>query len=683
MKTILVFPPVWESSTPYSSLAVLSAFLKANKVETDIMDLNIETQYLILTDPSYIRNTIKTLEKHREQYSDPLRLDSINLALNLYKQFYSIFNKNIVDRIQNADNQKEEMRYKIITNYLRFIVSTPYYPTVFSELSYTTKRELNSVKNIIDEVESEERNIFLSIYEKYFLDEFLKYDIVGISIASTNQLVPGFTLAKLLKRKKPGIKIIVGGAVLPYLENHIKCNYDLFRYGDFFIIGEGETALLKCIRYLHGEGNLNDIPNTLYWNGKNVVSNKMNIIEDVNQLPIPDYSEYPLKKYFTRKIALPYLASRGCYWNKCSFCSLTCSYGNKYRQRDNAKIEEDLIFLSENYKFDRLVFNDEALTARRIGEVADIIEKNKINLKWNCLARLNNNYNDEILTKAKRSGLLMLSLGLESGSQRTLDKMNKGINVKEVPYIIKQLKKHRIWVNLYFIIGFPTETEEDFIESLNFIKDNEHYIDSLSYTLFRLESNSKIFISPKDYDVVQIKEKENIDFFGPDYQYETNVYQQYELNSRYNRLYNTIDQKVYNPNNIYFDFDSIFSFLCEDKQEELFKEIYLNVKHKEEIDLISINSFEGYLLSINNQTVIFKGSETYMILNRSSCEMYSFNPTAIFMLKKIESGIKKCKDIIYELQIEYNISEEVLNRDIIIVIKKMLYLDVLQYEKEV
>lgn len=683
MKTILTFPPVWETSTPYASLAVLSAFLKENNINVDILDLNIETQYFMLTNDEYINNIVNKLYEQEATINDLKRLDSIKLALKLYNKLKPMIDGNLIDKIKASNNEQDEMKYKNISNYLRFIISTCYYPTIFSDLSYTTKLELNTIDNVFKEVKSVEGNIFYDVFKGQFIENFLAYDVVGISLASINQLVPGLTLASMIKKLDPNIKIIIGGAILPYLEKNIQSDCSFFEYADFYIVGEGETALLSCLKYFEGKLDINEIPNTIYKNKNNIVSNRMGYIEDVDNLPMIDYSKYPIEKYFTRKINIPYLASRGCHWNKCSFCSLTCNFANKYRERSINNIEKDLIDLVEKHKFSKLIFNDEALTPKRIGDISDIILNNDLNVTWHSLARLSGNYTDEILYKARKSGLLVISLGLESGCQRTLDNMCKGIKIDKVPSILKQLKKHKIWSNIYYIIGFPTETKEDFMESLKFIEENSKYIGSLSYTLFRLESNSKAFFEPEDYGMSIIDKKDSTDYFGPDYSYKSKYYEEYELNERYSLLYNLINDKACNPYNIHYHFDGVFSFLEEGKEKELYKRISDNVSYKKEIIKESQSSFNNISLSTNEDNFIIQGIDTYMILNLKTFEMYSFNESSIFILKLIERCTNTINGIIENMKNEYNVDEEILKRDIMAVICKMLYLDIIKYKKEV
>ncbi len=678
MKTILVFPPVWECSTPYSSLAVLSAFLKRNNIDVDVQDLNIETQYFMLTDLTYIKDTINILKEQEKTVKNVNHIDVVRLALFLYEQYKHDIEENVIKKIQLAKTPREEMHYRIVSNYLRYIVSAPYYPTAFSDLSYTPEMKINSITNLFHEVNNIEKNIFYTVFENKFLSKYLNYDIIGISIASTNQLVPAFSLAKLIKKYNSCIKIIIGGAILPYIEKHIHNNKEFFEYADCFIVGEGETALLNCIKYFQGKISLNKIQNTIYIKEGQIFSNNMNYIEDINKLPVPDYTKYPLDKYFSSNISIPYLTSRGCYWNKCSFCSLTCNYANKYRERSIELVEDDLVELTNQVSFDRLVFNDETLSSKRIDEIADILIKHKLIIKWNCLGRLNNTYSDEILKKAKEAGLLMLSLGLESGSQKTLNHMSKGIYINEIPNIIHKLRMYDIWVNLYYIIGFPTETQKDFEESLDFLLNLEDNIDSLSYTIFRLEANSKIFKEPNLYNISYIQDKDSKDFFGPDYDYKTLSYNSTELNERYNEFYDIIDNKVYNPHNIYYDFDSIFSFLCNDKRALLKKEIVRNVEFKKYIASLANKNFESVRIELNKNTVFFRGNNINIVLISTSNELYSFNATSIHILDLIKNGITTFYDIVDKMQAEYAVDNDLLCRDMRIILKRMAYLEVIK-----
>lgn len=663
MNTILIFPPVWECGSPYPSLAVLSAFLKMNNIKVDVMDLNIEVQHLLFSDFSYMDKQVERLQEKSMISSDKAFIENADFCIWLYTQIKQRLKTDIITSIKDSKDEFEETKYKFICNYMRLIYSANYYPSSFSDLSYTYLFPIKSLTDTFSAVRDIEHNIFYEILKEKFLDRILKYDVIGISVASFNQLVPGLTLAGLIKEICPNKKVIMGGAIVPYIERGLYYNTEIFSYVDYIITGEGESALLNCIRYINGEKNVN-LSNTYYFdkNYNRVYRSEKNTIEKMDILPCPDYSEYPLEKYFCRKLLISYVSSRGCFWNKCSFCSLTCSYGNKYRERPLELVIEDLKNLKKEYNFDRLSFNDEALTAKRIKEIAEAKIDNKIEFKWSCLGRLNNYYKEEDLKLAKDSGLCMMSLGLESGSQHVLNGMRKGILIEEVPNILKVIHEAGIWTNIYFIIGFPNESEEDYNDSIKFLAENEKNIDSLCYTYFRLEDNSFIFKNPDKFNI-RILDYEP-DCFGPSYEFESDLLSKEDLKKRYYKLAQLLKNKKCNTYNIYFDFDGIFSFIAENRRADLDKFVQKNVQYNDYLNSLANSDYTNYIFEFNQDYIIYAGKNIICGLNIEKYEMYSFNKTTWEYLQIIRK-YKKYERICIALKQKFmNIEEMIIECDL-------------------
>ena len=166
--------------------------------------------------------------------------------------------------------------------------------------------------------------------------------------------------------------------------------------------------------------------------------------------------------YFFKDKVISYLASRGCYWNKCSFCGLTANYGQKYRVKNAEQIVSELEELSNTNNCRYIVFNDEALTAFEIKSIAEEILRRDLKIYWSCLCRLDKQHNKETFQLAYKAGLRIISFGLENGSQKVLDLMNKGIELEIAQRVIRNSSEAGIWNNIYLMLGFPGETEEEF-----------------------------------------------------------------------------------------------------------------------------------------------------------------------------------------------------------------------------
>ncbi len=233
---------------------------------------------------------------------------------------------------------------------------------------------------------------------------------------------------------------------------------ELFKEADFIIQGEPEEAILKISK-------TSKIPK-----GKI----KSNPILDLDVLPFPDWSLFPVKKYsFSPSLPLkPFifvLASRGCPYG-CSYCPYKV-FGT-YRFRKSKKVIEELIYLKKEYGIKAFYFRDPtfSINQKRIEELAGLMVENKLNLKWGCETRLDL-LNIPLLRLLYKAGLRAIKVGIESLDHELLKKHKRlPPNVNHQEKIIKFCKKIGIKVIAFYIMGLPTDTKESIKKTLKYSK---------------------------------------------------------------------------------------------------------------------------------------------------------------------------------------------------------------------
>ena len=345
---------------------------------------------------------------------------------------------------------------------------------------------------------------------------------MGISIINTSQLIPGLTLAKLIKEANPDIHINIGGSIFTRLVNELSLNPDLFSVFDSVIVHEGETALLGLVKHLRGEADIKDIPNLIYKDGSEIRVNKISSQgEDINTLPTPTFDGFPLDKYLSPELIIPVLSSRGCYWGKCTFCDHSFGYSGRYRLRDVDLLYNDIAGLKEKYKTDFFTFQDEGLSPKLIGALSDRIIENNLGISWLADSRFESVLSPESFNKLSEAGCKMLYLGLESANERVLGCMDKGIKLDNVLDICRYSTDAGIWNHLFLIFGFPTETREEAKETMDFILQNNDIIRSVAFGSFQLTKHSKVYENPASFDVTNIVQDDDIDI-SLWYDYEVN-----------------------------------------------------------------------------------------------------------------------------------------------------------------
>ena len=280
---------------------------------------------------------------------------------------------------------------------------------------------------------------------------------------------------------------------------------------DFVINGDGEVALKGL---LEGK-NKEDIKNIVYKKEGDIISNKEGNI-DINNTPHPDFSDFELDDYFSPHRVIPTLTSRGCYWKKCSFCADYNAISMQYRVKEVNKLIEELKFLKEKYKTNYFYFADEMISPVMFNKISEALIKEGLQIKYYTQARPKD-FSLELLKKMRESGCTAIMWGVESACQRILDLINKGTNVNEVEKTLRQSHEAGIKNAVYAFGGFPTEKEEEYNKTIEFLKRNRDYIDLQFTGLFRLTKNSRIAKDISGFKIGSIKENE--DPFDPNYDY--------------------------------------------------------------------------------------------------------------------------------------------------------------------
>ena len=511
MKVVLTFPPSWIPSQPYLSIPSLTAYLRRAGVDVVQRDLNIETLDLILDyekmAPLHKRMTeelrlgvngekeqrLKTALLAIPGLSNQLPLAKVNLKTNM---FFDI------------DWYLESL--KVIDNWMAYILAG-YHPSTVTLVDNQMRYSVYSSSDILAAVADEKENPFHWIFKEHIVPSIIREapGLVGISITATSQIIPGLTLAHLIKKEAPDIHITVGGSFFTKLQDIIPKVADrLFTLVDSLILFEGEYPLLRLVEELKGKRNFKEVPNMVYRRLGRTYINEPFYIEDPKELPTPDYDGFPLKRYLTPKLVLPLQTSRGCYWRRCAFCNLHLDHLT-YRPRPIEMVMEDISTLKKKYDTSFFFFSDEAVPLPTLKKISERVIEDEIDIKWTCGVRFENGLTKELLGKMSEAGCLKLVFGLESFSQRVLELMGKGISTTDVRRIVNDCLDIGVALHLYIIIGFPTETEEEVKETFLFVMGDERLLNSNGFSclpcLFDLQKGTPIMEAPSKYGLKEIK----------------------------------------------------------------------------------------------------------------------------------------------------------------------------------
>jgi len=335
-----------------------------------------------------------------------------------------------------------------------------------------------------------------------------KPDIIGFSVQSSS-LLSSLTLAKYLKNILPSNLIIFGGP-LTSTYGEIEHVYSLFGIKDghipessvidVVVLGEGEETLNEVLKRSEKKESLQGCLGAISFENREIIKNDARpLIKDIDGIVFPDFKGFP-DSYKSKK-RLPFLGSRGCI-RSCIFCD-DCKMWQHYRSRSTQNmIEEIKLRRSQGIEF--LEFNDLLINGdlSQLLKLCQLLIKEKIGIYWGGSAAVRPDMNLKLLKKMKKAGCVYLNFGIESGSAKVLKEMNKGFSLQAAEKNIKDTYKAGIQVCTNWIVGFPTETDDDFIDTLKFIKRNRKFLKSgLMVNSFILKANSFLYNNTEKYNI--------------------------------------------------------------------------------------------------------------------------------------------------------------------------------------
>lgn len=301
-------------------------------------------------------------------------------------------------------------------------------------------------------------------------------DLVGFS-CMTSKVVDAHTIAKSIKEILPGVLIVAGG---PHISAVPDRTLDEFPFFDILVVGEGEITTRELVNALNKKLDLKEIDGIFYrdQNNQKFHTKPRQRVRNLDELPFPAYDKLPeLKKYYWPYFnnvqgypAFSLISSRGCPF-QCKFCDRKV-FGNSFTKHSPKYFAELIDQMVNKYGIKYLVFDDDNMTLDKnyLFGILDELKARKIKVPFTCESRVDT-VDDEKLERLRKSGCKEIMYGIESGSPRILELMNKQVTTDQIREAIKMTKKHGISTFGYFMLGFPGETEESMKETVGFIKE--------------------------------------------------------------------------------------------------------------------------------------------------------------------------------------------------------------------
>lgn len=547
----LLTPPFTQLNTPYPATAYLKGFLNTKNISSFQADLGIEVT-LRLFSKQGLTEVFERINKNKlsEQAKRIAVLkDNYIQTIDEVIRFLQGKNPTLAHRICKRYFLPEAHRFQQIedlawafgsmgtqdqakhlaTLYLEdlsdFIKETidPYFG--FSRYA----ERLGRCAHLFDELQDALQ------LEKTYVDEILLtllHDkmnqlqplLVAISVPFPGNLYSAFRCAQFIRLHYPNTTVVMGGG-FPNTELRSLSDPRVFDYFHFITLDDGEAPIEQLYQFcLLNEKDIRNLKRTFSLQKNNVIYVNNANCQDYKlaEAGTPDYSDLLLNDYINALEVINPMHSlwsdgrwnkltmaHGCYWGKCTFCDTSLDYISRYEPATAASICDKMEKLIEQTGVSGFHFVDEAAPPALMRAVAIEILKRKLVVSWWTNIRFEKSFTRDLCFLLKASGCIGVSGGLEVASDRLLQLIQKGITVAQVAKVNQYFHEAGIMVHAYLMYGFPTQTAQETIDSLEMVRQlfKNGILQSAYWHQFAMTAHSPVGMAPETYKVHPISDE--------------------------------------------------------------------------------------------------------------------------------------------------------------------------------
>ncbi len=543
-KILFITPPFTQLNTAYPASAYLKGFLEEHDIALHSCDLSIELFTAIFTG-DFLRAMFQEAQILRHyDYPEVRRMQAkyiqcVDVVIPfLQKQDLATAHKILEPNFLPLGHRLSKVNTSIKwdAGEIGIIDKAKHYGTLFIEeigdfiqanvdefFAFTKYAEQIATSassfNEIDE--------FLSFQPTLIEEKML--DILIENIKSEKPILVCFTIpfpgnlfaalrcAQFTKQFFPDIHVAFGGG---YCNTELRSLTDprIFEFVDFISLDSGEGPLLKMLGYLEGKLTIEDLERTYVLENDAVIyKNKIpNAIYHHKNLPAPNYSGLPFDKYVSfldvvnpmhrmwtdarwNKMTI----SHGCYWKQCSFCDVSLDYIGNYQNTTAEDLVDKIEKIVKDTGISGFHFVDEAAPPKMLRALSNALIERNVKITWWTNIRFEKTFSFELCEVMARAGCIAVTGGLEVASDRLLAKMKKGVDIAQVTRVTHNFSENKIMVHAYLMYGFPTQTEQETIDSLDVVKQlfERNCIQSAYWHQFTTTIHSPIGQEPQDFGI--------------------------------------------------------------------------------------------------------------------------------------------------------------------------------------
>ena len=556
---LLITPPFTQLNTPYPATAYIKGFLNTKSIVAFQMDLGIEVILELFSKKGLIslipNGEIDQFSENSQRihtlWDDYINTIDVVIAFlqgnntTLARQICSRYFLPEASRFNQLDDVEwafgnmgmQDKAKHLATLYLEdisdFIVECVDENFGFSRYAERLGRSANAFDELYAELQKETTHIdkiTLKILEERVRE--IQPNLILISVPFPGNLYSAFRCAQYIKIHFPLVKIAMGGG-FPNTELRSIKDKRVFEFFDFITLDDGELPVELLISNIQNP-NSNEFRRTFLLENNEVVYKNNTTKSDYKHADVgtPDYSDLFLDKYISViEIANPMHSlwsdgrwnkltmAHGCYWGKCTFCDVSLDYIKIY-EPIAAKIlvdrMEELMAQTGETGFH---FVDEAAPPALMREVALEILKRKLVVSWWTNIRFEKSFTKDLCILLKASGCIAVSGGLEVATDRLLELIKKGVTVEQVAKVTHYFTEAGIMVHAYLMYGYPTQTVQETIDSLEMVRQlfQVGTIQSGFWHQFAMTAHSPVGLNPEEFGV--IPQQNEITFANNDIQF--------------------------------------------------------------------------------------------------------------------------------------------------------------------